>query len=234
MLKAYDELAKLDINAIDYEIKQPMVVSAFMPHKSKKSPQFLDNLLPKTLSLNGNIGYFSRLREDAAQGFSTNIRATSIFTKNVRGYVGLAHRRAISQSDDAIVDATVPYPQLMDGDRLKYTVVADVESSIHGGLEYLVNISSKWRPYFGLGFGRVFHHTKHYRFEIDSSRGVEYAISPEHGVKQKGYNQWLVSLGTDLNLARNVDMRLGLAYLQATDFKSTSDLGFEAGFYYHL
>lgn len=226
------ELPRVVLDPLSFQRVRVYHPSEIITVENKRPFNLLEALTPKTLSINANLGYVFGPSEDGASGFADDLRATTLFSKSFRGYIGLSHVSAQSRIEDNVVG--VPYPILPEGDEIEHSDEQLTQFSMNIGLEYLLNNGGRWRPFAGLGYGRVLSNTANYSFEIESSNGNEYYIAPEDKISLGGFDQLIFTLGTDFNLASRFDIRLGVNYAHALQNKYNSNFLLKGGVYYHF
>jgi hypothetical protein len=203
--------------------------------KNEKPFDLVNAITPKTLSMNANAAFAFNPSIDNYTGLAMDIRVATLFSKNLRGYTGFSFLSSSARiNENHISNPNVPYPIIQEGDNIEHSDEKLSQLSINGGLEYLLNPKGKWRPYAGLGFGRVLRNAASYNFEIETATGNEYYIATEEEFTLGNYNQMIFTLGTDFNISSQIDMRLGLNYTYALQDAYNSSFFLKAGAYYHF
>lgn len=231
-------LALLDLHTLPnkelaYNRSKVLHPSSFIWIKNEKPFNLLEVMKPKSFSLNFNAGYQFSIREsdDNSVGAYYDLRATTIFTKNVRGYLGLSLFKGRSELENWTNYANIPMIVIPDDDNLKEVKVAKSSVGLNVGLEYMIYTSTRLRPHLGLGYAQSFTNKDKFSFEIESPLG-EYYISPEGGINQAQLRQMIFSLGTDYNLSAGLDLRAAVTYYQG--LSSNSSINCTGGVYYHF
>ena len=229
------KLPSLPFQNIAYHSNAQIYPSRIFIVKNEKPFNLLDAITPKSFSINGNVAYAFYGTKNNYTGLGFDLRATTLFSNSVRGYTGFTFMNGQSRlEDDGMTNPVVPYPMLIEGDRIEHSDKILSQLSVNVGLEYLCNLEGRWRPYAGLGYGRILSNTTKYKFEIKTSNGSEYYIAPEGRFTQKNFNQMILTLGTDFNVSNRIDMRLGLNYAHALTDRNNSTFLLKGGAYYHF
>ena len=234
-LNIIGQLPTIELQNITYHSKALIHPSSIIIIKNEKPFSLLDAITPKTLSINGNVAYAFNPSIDSYTGLAFDLRATTLFTNAVRGYAGFTHANSQSRiGENNTTNPNVTYPMIPEGDKIEHSDEELSQLSINVGLEYLLNLEGRWRPYAGLGYGRVIINSAKYKFEVKTAMGNEYYIAPEENLSLGNYNQMIFTLGTDFNLSSRIDMRLGLNYTHALQGAYNSNLFLKGGAYYHF
>ncbi len=225
----------LDYQNIEYLSRAPLHSSSITLIKNERKFNLLNAITPKSLSINGNAAYVINPKDSNLKGIGFELRATTFFSNVVRGYFGFSLLKNKSRLDDVgMTIPDVPYPQLAEGDVIEHSDEIISKLSLNIGIEYLLNLESRWRPFAGVGYGRVVRNIKKYQFEIKSTDGSEYYIDPERGISLENYNQIILSLGTDFNLSSKIEMRLGLEYISPLNNFNHPGIWLKGGGYYNF
>ncbi len=234
-LNIIGQLPSRELQNIAYYSNALIHPSSIIIIKNEKPFNLLDAITPKTLSINANAAFALNPSIDSYKGLALDLRATTFFSHNLRGYAGFSFLSSEAKLEaDHISNPNVPYPMIPEGDNIEHSDEKLSQLSINLGMEYLLNPKGKWRPYAGLGYGRVLRNSAKYSFEIKTATGNEYYIAPEEDFSLGNYNQMILTIGTDFNLSSRIDMRLGLNYTYALQAAYNSSFFLKAGAYYHF
>ncbi|MFT4534602.1 MAG: hypothetical protein ACJA1A_001445 [Saprospiraceae bacterium] len=235
LLNIIGQLPTLKHRNIDYHSKAILHPSSIIVIKNERPFNLLDAMTPKSFSINANVAYAFNPSIDSYDGLAWDIRATTLFSNSLRGFAGFTILSSQARlSDDHISNPNVPFPMIPEGDNIEHSDEKLSELSINVGLEYLLNPNGRWRPFAGLGYGRVVRNSAKYSFEIETATGNEYYIAPEENFLLGNYNQLMLSIGTDINLYNRLDMRLDLNYTYALQDAYNSSFLLKAGAYFHF
>ncbi len=228
-------LPKLSSDWLAYNRAKVLHPSSFIWIKNEKPFNLLDAITPKSLSININAGLQRSIKDKYGNrsGSFYDIRATTIFTSKIRGYIGVTLYRGNSELEDNLSYPNVPDIIVPDDDKLKEVKVATSSIGLNVGLEYLIYTGTKLRPHLGLGYAQSLTNKDNFSFELESPLG-EYYITPEGGINQSQLRQMILSLGTDYNLSANLDLRSAVTYYQGITSSTPSFINVTGGVYYHF
>lgn len=232
LLSIIGKLPEVVLDQISYQRARLFHPSEIITIKNKRPFNLFEAITPKSFSINANMGYVFGPSEDGGKGFAGDLRATTLFSKSVRGYIGISHASIQSRIEDNITG--VPYPMLPEGDEIEHTDEKLTQTSANIGLEYLLNIDGRWRPFVGFGYGKVLSNNSKYSFEIEASNGNEYYIAPEDRISLDRYDELIFTFGSDFNLSSRFDIRLGVNYTYALQNIHNSNFLLKGGAYYHF
>lgn len=229
------DLPTLSREWLAYNTAKVLHPSTFTWVKNEKPFNLLDAITPKSVSLNINGGFQQGLEENYGNsgGSFYDIRATSIFTNNIRGYIGITNYCGRSEIEDDLSYPNLPAIVVPEGDELKEVKVSTASIGLNIGLEYLIHTRTKFRPHIGLGYAHSLSNKDNFSFELESPQG-EYYLTQEEGINQAQLRQMIFSLGTDYNLSANLDLRSAVTYYQGLSTITPSFMNFTGGVYYHF
>ena len=144
------------LDELDYNRGKLIHPSNIIWIKNEKPFNLLEAITPKSLSLNLNAGLHKGLSRNYSNGSGTmlELRASTIFTKHVRGFIGVTSYDSNLEVEDDMSYPNIPTISIPEGDELKETKVATSNTSLNIGLEYMLYTNSKFRPHFGLGYAQ--------------------------------------------------------------------------------
>lgn len=229
------QLPRLGLDMIEGNQRRVIHPASIIVIKNKKPFNLIEAITPKSLSINSNIGYVINPSSDDYKGLAFDFRATSLFSSQLRGFAGLTFIESkLGLDENDSTNPNIPYPMLSVEDRIEHANQITSQLSFTLGMEYLLNLDNRWRPFAGVCYGRVFMNSAKYSFEIYDANGNEYYITPESKNALGSYNQIIFTLGTDFNISNRIDMRLGVNYTHSLQNKFNSIFFLKAGAYYHF
>lgn len=234
-LAHFDLIPTLSTNNLKKDKERIWIPTENIWIKNKKTTNLLNIITPKSLSINLNTGFQTSINNlyGLNSGRIHNLSVFSFFNRHVRGMVGVSLYRGVGEIDGKTLYPNVPSIVVPEGESIKELKITSTVVGLNIGLEYMIYTSTKWRPYIGLGYTTSFVNQDNFSFEIATPKG-EYYITPYDKAKQDPFSHVSLSIGSDQNLNKRIDLRYGVNYYQGLSYSSSSYLNVFGGVYYHF
>lgn len=204
-------------------------------HAPKDKRSFIDIIRPKSLSLGLHSGFAGLLNHalGSSGGNAFGISATSLFSRRIRASLGVDYLRAKGNTVDVKKLSKVPYMPPPPEGVLREVYFNNNLLSYSLSLDYLLKSYGRFRPFAGLVYS--FNHSKYDEldYEFYTPSGEVY-IRLEGSIMHYDNRDIGLRIGTDINIANNVDAYFIASYNANILGESGSYYYIRPGIYYHF
>jgi len=240
-------LETIPIKYLTYEVNtnisnQLEVVQPFAKEVRKKGLRYrMNQIRPKSINIGFNAGViFSEPKTfELRKGFTSNIKADLVFSKNLRMFSEFGYLNSHYSRDEMGDDIGIPLTTSPNDDF--DFVEAKVELPAFQyvvGLQYFFNTNRKIQPYLGLGFSGLSTLPYEVQYEFKNrADGLELLVDKEISQKYTINNQFIFEVGLEYPIKDNWSVQLNSFYRygkKSTAFSPSNIFGLKSGLLYHF